>query len=427
MYSRFIILGSLGVFSILEITVVSFYYIYTKQQVSNEDTIDSFHPRLIKEERPELIEEDKKKQDEIYDFPGFTLKTVSIQEKLNNVYLKKFQSVYKLIENTLNLDKVDILEAEVINTRTPYNIEILDDNSLTFLLNINKVNDFRRINQYFIESNKKIKIGGVFISRFESIEQRRKRIYQKYPYIFAKLFYLFDFIYKRAWPKLPFFKKIYFTISGGNNRILSMAECLGRLYFCGFELIDLQEIDNFFYFIAKRVKNPSQDKNPSYGPLFRQKRVGKDGKTFFIYKLRTMYPYSEYIQYYAYTASELNRRGKISNDFRITSWGRFLRKYYIDELPMIIKLLKGEIKLVGVRPLSKTHYSINPEDLKKARIKYKPGLIPPYYVDFPTSIEEFWESERKYLEKYEKNPIRTDLVYFIKSLNNILFHHAKSE
>ena len=85
------------------------------------------------------------------------------------------------------------------------------------------------------------------------------------------------------------------------------------------------------------------------------------------------------------------------------------------------------MKLVGVRPLSETFFSVYPEDLKKARIKYKPGLIPPYYVDLPNSIEEVWESERKYLEKYKKNPIKTDLVYFIKSLNNILFHHAKSE
>lgn len=427
MYSRFIILGSLGLFSILEIIIVSVYYIYTKPQISDEGIVDFLHPGLIEEDKQEVIKEDKEKQITIYDFPEFTLKTVSIKEKLENVYLKKFQSLCKFIKNTLNLDKLDILEAEVFNTRTPYNIEILDDSSLTFLLNLHKVNDFRRINQYFIEANKKIKLGGVFISRFESIEQRRKRIYLKYPYVFARFFYPFDFIYKRALPKLPFLKKIYFVISGGNNRILSLAECQGRLYFCGFELLDLQEIDNFFYFIAKRVKDPLQDKTPSYGPVFRQKRVGKDRNTFLAYKIRTMYPYSEYVHSYVYEKFSLNKRGKIADDFRITSWGRVFRKYYIDELPGLINLLKGEVKLIGARPLSETFFGIYPEDLKKARIKYKPGLIPPYYVDLPNSIEEVWESERKYLEKYKKNPIKTDLIYFIKSLNNILFHHAKSE
>ena len=427
MYSRLIILGSLGLFSLLEITVVSIYYVYTKPKISDEDIIDSFHPGLIEEDKQEVIKEDKEKQITIYDFPEFTLKTVSIKEKLENVYLKKFQSVYKLIEKTINLDNIDILEAEVINTRTPYNIEILDDKSLSFLINLHKLNDFRRINKYFIETNKKLKPGGVFISRFESIEQRRKRIYLKYPYVFARFFYPFDFIYKRLLPKLPFFKNIYFIISGGNNRILSMAECLGRLYFCGFELIDLQEIDNFFYFITKRVQNPSQDKTPSYGPLFRQKRVGKDANTFYAYKLRTMHPYSEYVHNYVYEKSKLNKRGKIAGDFRITSWGRIFRKYYMDELPGLINLLKREVKLIGTRPLSETFFSIYPEDLKKSRIKYKPGLIPPYYADLPSSIEEVWESEREYLGKYEKNPAKTDFIYFIKSLNNILFHHAKSE
>ena len=206
-----------------------------------------------------------------------------------------------------------------------------------------------------------------------------------------------------------------------------MAECLGRLYFCGFELIDLKEIDNFFYLIAKRVKDPLQDRTPSYGPVFRQKRVGKDRNTFYAYKFRTMYPYSEYVHSYVYEKFKLNKRGKIADDFRITSWGGVFRKYYIDELPGLINLLKGEVKLIGVRPLSETFFGVYPEDLKKARIKYKPGLIPPYYVDLPNSIEEVWESERKYLEKYKKNPIKTDLIYFIKSLNNILFHHAKSE
>lgn len=426
MYSRLIILGSLGLFSLLEITVVSVYYIYTKPQISDKDPADSLNPGLIEEEKPEVIKKDKKKKAGIYDYPGFILKTISIQEKLKNVYLKRFHSIYKFIENALNLDNIDILEAEVINTRDPYNIKILDDSSLTFLLNLNKINDVRRINQYLIEVNKKLKSGGVFINRLESIEERRKRIYRKYPYVFAKVFYPIDFIYKRVWPKLPFFKEIYFAISKGNNRIISMAECLGRLYFCGFEIIDLQEIDNYEYFVAKKINRPSSDKSPSYGPVFKQKRVFKNGKIAYAYKLRTMYPYSEYIHNYVYEENRLNKRGKISKDFRITKWGCFLRKYYIDEIPMLINLFKGDMKLIGVRALSKTFYNTYPQDLKKTRIKHKPGLIPPYYVDLPDSIEEVWKSEKKYLAKYAKHPLRTDLVYFIKSINNIIFHHAKS-
>ena len=179
MYSRLIVFGSLGLFSLLEIIIVSVYFIYTETQISDENVFHFFQAGLIKEQKPEVIKEDIKKKVRIYDFPGFDLKTISIKEKLKNSYLKKFQSVYKFIEHALNLDKIDILEAEIFDTRNLYNIEILDDSSLTFLLNHHKVNDFRRINQYFIEANKKIKSGGVFISKFESIEQRKKRIYQK--------------------------------------------------------------------------------------------------------------------------------------------------------------------------------------------------------------------------------------------------------
>ena len=94
---------------------------------------------------------------------------------------------------------------------------------------------------------------------------------------------------------------------------------------------------------------------------------------------------------------------------------------------MIYNFLKGDLKLVGVRPLSEIFFSTYPEDLKKLRIKHKPGLIPPYYVDLPGSIEEVWESERQYLEKYEKNPLKTDIVYIFKALNNIVFHQARSQ
>jgi len=123
---------------------------------------------------------------------------------------------------------------------------------------------------------------------------------------------------------------------------------------------------------------------------------------------------------------ELDESGKIKNDFRITHWGKAFRKLWIDEIPMLVNWLKRDIKLVGVRPLSQSFFDTYPDDLKKERIKYKPGLVPPYYADMPDSMEEVWESERKYLEKYKKHPKRTDMDYFFKAMKNILFHHAKS-
>ena len=139
-----------------------------------------------------------------------------------------------------------------------------------------------------------------------------------------------------------------------------------------------------------------------------------------------MHPYAEYIHEYIYKRNKLNEKGKIKDDFRITSWGKFLRKFWLDEMPMIVNWLKGDLKIVGVRPISKTFFNTYPDDLKKLRIRYKPGLVPPYYADLPQHMDEVFESERKYLIKYEKKPLRTKWKYFWKVVINILFKGAKS-
>ena len=74
----------------------------------------------------------------------------------------------------------------------------------------------------------------------------------------------------------------------------------------------------------------------SYGPIFKMKRVGKDGNIISVYKFRTMSPYSEYTQKKIIDDNKLDTSGKIKNDYRITFYGKFLRRYRIDEFPMII-------------------------------------------------------------------------------------------
>ena len=143
--------------------------------------------------------------------------------------------------------------------------------------------------------------------------------------------------------------------------------------------------------------------------------------------MRTMYPYSEYLQDYIFKKYDLSEGGKFKNDFRMTSWGKFFRRYWIDELPMFINLFRGEMKLVGVRPLSRHYYELYPKDLQEMRIKVKPGLVPPYYADMPKTLEEIEESERNYLVAYEEKPIRTDITYFFKACVNILFKGARSK
>ena len=139
-----------------------------------------------------------------------------------------------------------------------------------------------------------------------------------------------------------------------------------------------------------------------------------------------MHPYSEYIQEFVYNLNGSNNGDKITDDFRVASWGKFLRKYWLDELPMFINLLKGDIKLVGVRPLSWAKFNLYPEEIKELRSSTKPGLIPPFYADLPNTFVELLQSEKKYLLDYKMNPIKTDIKYFLKCTYNIILRGARS-
>jgi lipopolysaccharide/colanic/teichoic acid biosynthesis glycosyltransferase len=230
----------------------------------------------------------------------------------------------------------------------------------------------------------------------------------------------FYFLLHRVFPKLTITKQIYFIITKGKNRVLSKSELLGRLAFCGYEIINETTIEDQFYFVCKKKKTVSEEKSPSYGPIVKLKRIGYNGEPLYIYKLRTMYPYSEFIQGDIYEKYHLDKSGKMKGDYRITSWGKIFRKYFLDEIPQIYNWLKGDLNLVGIRALSEHYFSLYPDDLKQKRINFKPGLIPPYYADLPESFDEIVNSEREYLIQKEKSPILTDIKYFFKASSNIL-------
>ena len=106
--------------------------------------------------------------------------------------------------------------------------------------------------------------------------------------------------------------------------------------------------------------------------------------------------------------------------------GSFLRRFWIDEIPMLINFLKGDMKLVGVRPLSPHFFSLYSEDLQNLRTQFTPGLIPPFYADLPKTFDEIMESERIYLNLCKKSQFKTDVKYFFLALKNILFKGARS-
>ncbi len=93
---------------------------------------------------------------------------------------------------------------------------------------------------------------------------------------------------------------------------------------------------------------------------------------------------------------------------------------------MLINFFKGNMKLFGVRPLSRQYFDLYSKELRDRRIRYKPGLIPPFYADLPSDLDEIQVSESNYLNAYDKHPFITDFRYFWKSMFNIMFRNARS-
>ena len=328
------------------------------------------------------------------------------------------------LKKYLNLDKINI---SIVNTKNFINIQA-ENQKLDCVVNLGIVNNIRRINKFHEYVNKKLSKGGYYLSCGETLEERVKRKKIKTPLGFKNIFLIVDFIYKRVLPKLIITKAIYFAITNGHNRVISKTEIIGRLISCGFEIIEYFEYNNLFFVLSKRIKKPFYDFDASYGPLFKMKRIGYEGKIIYIYKLRTMYPFAEYLQESLYNSNLLGNDGdKIREDYRITYWGKLLRKFWIDEIPQIINLLKGDLNLVGVRALSQAKFNLYSEELKLLRIRVKPGIIPPFYADLPTNFSEFQLSEKKYIKQKFASPIITDIKYFFKAIINIILKGARSK
>ena len=355
--------------------------------------------------------------------PDYSSVDKLITEKLiiEQIGLKAFHFIKRHVDLTSDSDTTAL-----VATTTRFNIDKLPKNKYHSIINLKRVNDIRRINKFFEAVNAKLPIGGTFVSMAETYVNRRERILAKSLFPFNWIHYSTDVVIKRVIPKVPVTKQFYFWMTKGKNRVLSLAETFGRLYSCGFEIVDEQYISGNLFFVVRKTKQPFFPENPTYGPLINLKRHGKDGKLFNVYKLRTMHAYSEYLQEYIYKKNQLDEGGKFKNDFRVTTEGKIFRKFWLDELPMVINIFKGDMKIVGVRPLSSHYFNLYSDELKEKRIKSKPGLIPPFYADMPKSLEEIMESEMRYLEAYEKHPFFTDLKYFIKAWTNIIIKKARS-
>lgn len=295
------------------------------------------------------------------------------------------------------------------------------------IIHIYPLNKVKHLDTFLAYSNYTLDYGNEILCHFTPQRVRKERILRQSPLGINYMIYFGDYCWNRVAAKIPLTKKIYRLISGSKDRVFSQIEVLGRLYRSGFEVTQETVIRGEVYIVGVKTKLPIRDDKPSQSALIRLRRVGKGGKQIGVYKFRTMYAYSEYLQSYMYKKEGLAKGGKISDDYRINGLGRFMRKIWIDELPMLVNWVKGDMKLVGVRPLSAHYFSLYSKELQQLRIKTKPGLLPPFYADMPTTLEEIQESEKRYLEAYFKHPVRTDLKYFFLVVKNIVFRGKRSK
>ena len=298
-----------------------------------------------------------------------------------------------------------------------------------FIVQKRSLNLIRHLNTLLNRVNETLEDGGYLWCHTRTASLKRRLMMERYPWGINYLMFTMHFLWHRVIPKMNMTKWFYFWVTKGRNRTFNRVEVLGRMYRAGFEVVDEEFRHGEFWVLARKVKAPIWDDVPSGSLLIKLQRVGKNRKLIGVYKFRTMYSYSEYLQPYIYEHNHLQQGGKFADDYRVTPWGKWMRKLWLDALPMFINFFKGEMKLVGVRPLSRQYFSLYTPEMQELRTRVKPGLLPPFYYDkhTPKTIEEVQASERRYVEACLRHPILTDIKYFFGTIGNIIFRGKTSK
>ncbi|MEU9173156.1 sugar transferase [Streptomyces sp. NPDC048420] len=155
------------------------------------------------------------------------------------------------------------------------------------------------------------------------------------------------------------------------------------------------------------------------GPLlFRQRRTGWRGKEFHVLKLRTMQVGSEKMREAMAPRNETDGHlFKIRDDPRVTAVGRWLRRYSLDELPQLVNVLKGQMSLVGPRPLPVEDSAFTGE--ARRRLHVRPGLTGLWQVSGRSELS--WEDAlRLDLQYVDTWSIKLDLTILLRTLPAVL-------
>ncbi len=196
-----------------------------------------------------------------------------------------------------------------------------------------------------------------------------------------------------------------------------------RFFDIVFSMLGLIILSPFFIIIAILIKSTSRGE-----VFFRQTRVGIHGKYFRIHKFRTM----------VVNAESLGLKITVGDDVRITSIGKFLRKYKLDELPQLIDVVLGTMSLVGPRPEVPEYVELYPEEVKKIVLSVRPGITDWSSIimideseqlaknsDPKTSyINDIMPKKLAYAVKYVKNrSFFQDCLIILATIKNIIIRH----
>jgi len=180
-------------------------------------------------------------------------------------------------------------------------------------------------------------------------------------------------------------------------------------------LLILVLLSPLFLLIALMIKRDSP------GPVFfSQYRLGKNKRLFRLYKFRTMVRHAEEKMRELEHLNEVSGPVfKIKDDPRISRIGRFLRKTSIDELPQLVNVLKGDMSLVGPRPLPGRDYNGFSQDWHRRRFSVRPGITCLWQINGRSTVQfdKWMELDMEYIDHWS---LTLDLKILLKTIPAVI-------
>jgi exopolysaccharide biosynthesis polyprenyl glycosylphosphotransferase len=160
----------------------------------------------------------------------------------------------------------------------------------------------------------------------------------------------------------------------------------------------------------------------SPGPvLFRQQRAGLSGRPFTMYKFRTMVSNAEQLKQELAALNEMSGPVfKVTKDPRVTPIGRWLRKFSLDEFPQLLNVLRGDMSLVGPRPLPLDEVARFDDLAHRRRLSVKPGLTCLWQVSGRNNVSDFRDWVRLDLEYIDNWSLWLDIKILLRTIPVVL-------